>query len=1174
MINYLFLLKRMADTQPPPVPGPVPGLRPRKLDPRKIHGMDAPFPPPALSAAAPPLPPPDQVFPSEFPFTAPIAFPEVTPLLPSKFAAETREKMRRLRNIEERESKLPDYVVDGVAYMPFYVGDFVREDIGVVTIIQPPPGTTSMTGREIKGLLDDAKMGPSCDPGSVCQTCGRARGECPGHFGYCHFPDDIFLLHPLFASAAADILSCICYRSVFEFHAPHLVINHGLALTEAHPEILSSHGERRWEIIRNRSECEMCKFLKVPPTKGKYSYPVYQYSLETGRGGGTAEIEKKEVEVEEREEILEERRKKEAEELIRTKKKKKDRFQTMRKSLGKEATAIPESECYQIFEAFDKASDEDRKFMLDILDISHDINLRGYIMRGVVVIPPPYRGKTFFDAKKQTSSIASIYPSIIKNIFDLRDPSRSEKDRKDNLKTLRMGLTNLFYNAIISSGMSGKKALIRGSLNATRCNFTARSTATLDAQLPPDVVAIGDAIARKLTSIDEVTLENKAKMEGMVREGLIRYYFPKNNPHVRHLIRRQDAPSFHFTIGDVVERLIQNGDIVLLNRQPTIHSRGIVGFRVIIVPGKSVRVGMAITHALHLDYDGDEVNIHVPQTPQAKLEAMTTANIRQCVMDPHGGGTIMGLFFELLDAIVLLTDDATRVPWDIFTSCIHLGLEQDIDLAAFEARLKSVNTPIDDYQQNVGTSGKILFSTILPDGLDYTRENIVIQNGILKKGVLNNADVGANGELNFQIVTQFGSDRFFRFLNEGNRILLAWYDHNPQSFGIDDCRIPDRKVRSMMEDRKYTAEKLIRAYSAKEIWSIERRVYEDSFNLRFKTRTEEENRKAIEEFINKEYSFDEYKDFINQTEYEEIRQLFRVWYQESPEISLSGGIFNYFSGKILERGRPDLRARWAEGEIISNLIEILTKGVEIVSEKAKYIAEKIRIFIRTRIAEDYHEPFKYISKIPSLVRRYVFDVIDDPEERDRIDTMLILPILEDLRMVGSKLLPELSKESYLRIIKAAGSKGGSEANVMMMDGFAGQQYSRGAVIPIGKGERRCLVYYNDSMDPRSRGFCSENFSQGISPAGTFHMGGAGREANITHANDTPSTGYAHRRMNRVMESYMVGREQCVIARDNIAQFLYGNDGMSPLYMTSESGYHTFLNFKKMARNFNVSQGFY
>jgi DNA-directed RNA polymerase III subunit RPC1 len=85
-------------------------------------------------------------------------------------------------------------------------------------------------------------------------------------------------------------------------------------------------------------------------------------------------------------------------------------------------------------------------------------------------------------------------------------------------------------------------------------------------------------------------------------------------------------------IGDVVHRHCQDGDVVLFNRQPSLHRLSIMAMRAKVMPWRTLRFNECVCSPFNADFDGDEMNLHLPQTQEARAEALhlmgTLANLR------------------------------------------------------------------------------------------------------------------------------------------------------------------------------------------------------------------------------------------------------------------------------------------------------------------------------------------------------------------------------------------------------------------------------------------------------------------------------------------------------------------------------------------------------------------
>ena len=80
--------------------------------------------------------------------------------------------------------------------------------------------------------------------------------------------------------------------------------------------------------------------------------------------------------------------------------------------------------------------------------------------------------------------------------------------------------------------------------------------------------------------------------------------------------------------GDIVERHIRDGDPVLFNRQPSLHKMSMMAHRVVVVDGRAFRINANVTKSYNADFDGDEMNIHLPQSIQSRNEIERIANVK------------------------------------------------------------------------------------------------------------------------------------------------------------------------------------------------------------------------------------------------------------------------------------------------------------------------------------------------------------------------------------------------------------------------------------------------------------------------------------------------------------------------------------------------------------------
>lgn len=105
----------------------------------------------------------------------------------------------------------------------------------------------------------------------------------------------------------------------------------------------------------------------------------------------------------------------------------------------------------------------------------------------------------------------------------------------------------------------------------------------------------------------------------------------------------------------IAERELQNGDYVLLNRQPTLHRMSMMGHKVRILPYNTFRLNLSVCSPYNADFDGDQMNMHVPQTVQAVAELQYIAGVPHQIINPKNSMPIMGIVQDSLLGVYLMT---------------------------------------------------------------------------------------------------------------------------------------------------------------------------------------------------------------------------------------------------------------------------------------------------------------------------------------------------------------------------------------------------------------------------------------------------------------------------------------------------------------------------------------
>lgn len=143
-------------------------------------------------------------------------------------------------------------------------------------------------------------------------------------------------------------------------------------------------------------------------------------------------------------------------------------------------------------------------------------------------------------------------------------------------------------------------------------------------------------------------------MYELVRRGNNQYpgakYIIRDNGERIDLRFHPKSSDLHLQYGYRVERHVRNGDIVVFNRQPTLHKMSMMGHRIRVLPWSTFRMNLSVTTPYNADFDGDEMNLHVPQSLETRAEIEQLAMVPRMIITPQSSRPVMGnfRFFNLI----------------------------------------------------------------------------------------------------------------------------------------------------------------------------------------------------------------------------------------------------------------------------------------------------------------------------------------------------------------------------------------------------------------------------------------------------------------------------------------------------------------------------------------------
>ncbi|MFB6159246.1 MAG: DNA-directed RNA polymerase subunit A' [Candidatus Nanohalobium sp.] len=412
---------------------------------------------------------------------------------------------------------------------------------------------------------------------------------------------------------------------------------------------------------------------------------------------------------------------------------------------------------------------------------------------------------------------------------------------------LQYHVATLFYNDMSSvpparhrSGRSlksliervqGKEGRFRQNLIGKRVNFSARTVISPDPNIGINEVGVPNVIAKKLTVPVEVTERNYDQAMEWIENGPdthpgANYVFqPDGN---RRRLTEENLEDIKEAVepgeGWKVERHIRDDDTVLFNRQPSLHRMSIMAHKVRVLPHRTFRLNLNVCAPYNADFDGDEMNLHVPQTEEARAEAEELMQVQEHVKSPKMGGPIVGMLQDYVSGLYLLTQEDKTVSREKAFNLLADAGEHEKDLPDGEE-----------------VSGRDLVSIFIPDDISLTinegEENeVVIEDGQLKKGVLDEDALGDyGGEIIQQLDIEYGSDKVAEFLNRVSRVGAIFLTKRGFSIGLEDLEVPEEateKIQDVIEDSLDDTEEILKEYEAGKMEAITGKTLEESREIR------------------------------------------------------------------------------------------------------------------------------------------------------------------------------------------------------------------------------------------------------------------------------------------------------------------------------------------------------
>ncbi len=619
------------------------------------------------------------------------------------------------------------------------------------------PNTYDEDGYPIEGGLMDPRLGV-IDPGIRCKTCGGGLGECQGHFGHIELTRPV--IHVGYAKEIHQLLKATC-RSCSR-------------LLMSDDELRKHQGDngKILEISQKVNESEgFCPHCGEKQIKIKFVRPYSYYEDENN--------------------------------LLVT----------------------------DIRERFEKISDKDLAYL------GWKIRPEWMVLSVIPVLPITIRPSiTLESSDRSEDDLTHKLVDILRINQRLEENINSGAPQliiEDLWDLLQYHIATYFDNGItgipparhrsgrplktIAQRLKGKEGRFRKNLSGKRVNFSARTVISPDPNLSINEVGVPELIALELTVPEEVNERNIDELRRIILNGPKKHPGAHNviTPYGRKRILEENKKDLVETlsIGDVVERHIRDGDTVVFNRQPSLHRNSMMCHTVKVLPYNTLRLNPAVCAPYNADFDGDEMNLHMPQSEEAITEAEVLMKVQECIISPRFSMPIIGGEHDHVSGMYLITRKNSE-----FTRGEALDMVKGI-----------VKLPPGKKK----FTGKEIFSLLLPKDFNLTYRGklcegcrvckkekcdveayVSIREGKLVSGIIEKE--GMKGVLLNELFTRYGPDVAREYINNSTRLAIRGMMYYGFSVGIDEEDLPKgalNKIDDIIDHAEKEVDRLIKLYN-------------------------------------------------------------------------------------------------------------------------------------------------------------------------------------------------------------------------------------------------------------------------------------------------------------------------------------------------------------------------
>ncbi|KAI9756426.1 MAG: hypothetical protein M4579_003848 [Chaenotheca gracillima] len=381
----------------------------------------------------------------------------------------------------------------------------------------------------------------------------------------------------------------------------------------------------------------------------------------------------------------------------------------------------------------------------------------------------------------------------------------------------------------IKQKLEKKEGLFRKNMMGKRVNFAARSVISPDPNIETNEIGVPPVFAKKLTYPEPVTTHNFFDLKEAVKNGPEKWpgaaaienemgqvmsLKSKTLEERQALANQLLAPSSTGLTGarnKKVHRHLNNGDIVLMNRQPTLHKPSMMAHRAKVLPGeKTIRMHYSNCNTYNADFDGDEMNMHFPQNEIARAEALQVADTDHQYLSATAGKPLRGLIQDHISMGLWMTNRDTFFDREEYQQLLYSCLRPENNHTTTN-RIETIRPAI--LKPKPLWTGKQVVTTILKNikpashpGLslgstsstnmwdaDSEESTVLFKDGELITGTLDKKQLGPTaGGLVHSIYETYGHTIAGKLLSVMGRLLTKFLNMRAFSCGMEDLILTEK----------------------------------------------------------------------------------------------------------------------------------------------------------------------------------------------------------------------------------------------------------------------------------------------------------------------------------------------------------------------------------------------